>query len=59
MKNICIYDTSENGIGLSAENGIIELPQWDRPAMIGVQVREKADGIFTGASLIWDDNSSL
>ena len=34
-----------------------ELPQWDRPAMVGIQAKGKAEGIFSNVSLIWDDNS--
>ncbi|MDR2148774.1 MAG: glycoside hydrolase family 43 protein [Tannerella sp.] len=106
---VCIYGTSENGIGLSVENGNIELwqvkqgvrtvlasrpvesyplslclktqfgqycrfgilkdndfqpvgqvimlnelPQWDRPALVGLQVRGEAEGVFSGVSLVWE-----
>jgi hypothetical protein len=106
---ICIYGTYENGIGLSVENGNIELwqvksgartvlitkpagtfpislclktqfgqycrfgtmeqnrfqaigqpihlnelPQWDRPAMVGIQARGKAAGIFYEVLLSWE-----
>jgi len=106
---ICIYGTSENGIGLSVEKETIELwqvkqgtrtvlatkpvgtypvtlclktqfgqycqfgitednkfqaigqfislnelPQWDRPPMVGIQSKGKTDGIFTNVSLTWD-----
>ena len=31
-----------------------ELPQWDRPAMVGIHAKGK--GIFTNLSLLWDNN---
>lgn len=31
-----------------------ELPQWDRPAMIGIQAMGKNEGIFSNVSLIWN-----
>jgi beta-xylosidase len=107
---ICIYGTSENGVGLSAAgNGMIELwqvkqgsrtvlatnpveayplslcmktkfgqfcqfgwmkgnefqpigqlinlndlPQWDRPPMVGIHVKGNSAGVFTKVSLIWE-----
>ena len=32
---------------------LTELPQWDRPAMIGIQARGKTEGIFSNVTLIW------
>ena len=106
---ICIYSTRESGIGLSVENGNIELwqvrqgtrtvlatrpvdsyplslclrtqfgqygqfglmvnnrfqaigqllhfnemPQWDRPAMVGINSRGKSESIFSKVSLVWN-----
>lgn len=31
-----------------------ELPQWDRAAMVGIQVRGKTEGYFSNVSLIWE-----
>ena len=30
-----------------------ELPQWDRPSIVGIHVKGKAEGVFTNISLIW------
>ena len=30
-----------------------ELPQWDRPAMVGIHAKGKAEGIFSGISLMY------
>jgi beta-xylosidase len=35
-----------------------ELPQWDRSAMVGIQVRGKSDAIFSNVSLMYDDIST-
>jgi hypothetical protein len=31
-----------------------ELPQWDRPPMVGIQAKGKASGTFSKVSLIWE-----
>lgn len=110
---ICIYGTSDNGIGLSLGNGKLELwqmkqgnrtvlatspvdtypvslclktqygqycqfglmdknrfqaigqaihlnelPQWDRPAIVGIHAKGESDAAFIDVSLIWDTSLS-
>jgi hypothetical protein len=31
-----------------------ELPQWDRPPMVGIHAKGKGQGIFSNVSVIWE-----
>jgi len=33
-----------------------ELPQWDRPAMVGIHAKGNGESIFANVSLVWDIN---